>query len=76
MFDHDSDDNKYRVEIENNLKPGDYFMVLFLRADETIQDVLMYSISFEVLDGNPYGFEDSFQFQGVVLPKFKIELLK
>jgi lipopolysaccharide transport system ATP-binding protein len=76
MFDHDSDDNKYRIEIENNLKPGDYFMVLFLKADETIQDVLMYSISFEVLDGNPYGFEDSFQFQGVVLPKFKIELLK
>ena len=76
MFDHNSDDNKYRVEIENNLKPGDYFMVLFLRADETIQDVLMYSISFELLDGNPYGFEDSFQFQGVVLPKFKIELLK
>ena len=76
MFDHDNDENKYRIEIENNLKPGDYFMVLFLKADETIQDVLMYSISFEVLDGNPYGFEDSFQFQGVVLPKFKIDLLK
>jgi lipopolysaccharide transport system ATP-binding protein len=76
MFDHDNDENKYRIEIENNLKPGDYFMVLFLKADEIIQDVLMYSISFEVLDGNPYGFEDSLQFQGVVLPKFKIDLLK
>ncbi|MBI3520531.1 MAG: ATP-binding cassette domain-containing protein [Bacteroidetes bacterium] len=76
IFDHDDDDQKYRFEIENNLKPGDYFLILFLRADEMIQDVLMYSISFEILDGNPYGFEDSSQLQGAVLPKFKLELLK
>jgi lipopolysaccharide transport system ATP-binding protein len=75
-FDHDSDDNKYSVEIENNLKPGNYYMVLFLRADEVIQDVLQYNISFEILDGNPYGFNDSTQFQGSVLPKFKMQLLK
>lgn len=76
MFDHENDENKYRIEIENNLKPGDYYLVLFLRAEEIIQDVLMYNISFEILDGNPYGFTDSSQFQGVVLPKFNIELLK
>lgn len=75
-FDHDNDDDKYRFEIDNNLKPGDYYLILFLRADETIQDVLMYNISFEVLDGNPYGFEDTTQLQGAVLPNFKIEKLK
>ncbi|PBQ33849.1 ABC transporter [Sphingobacteriaceae bacterium] len=71
-FDHDSDDSKYRIEIENNLKPGDYYLVLFLRAEDVIQDFLLYTISFEVLDGNPYGFNDTGQIQGMVLPRFTI----
>jgi lipopolysaccharide transport system ATP-binding protein len=75
-FDHEDDSVNYKVEIENNLKPGTYYLVLFLRADEMIQDILTYDVSFEILDGNPYGFNDSTQFQGVVLPKFKIEQLK
>jgi lipopolysaccharide transport system ATP-binding protein len=76
IYDHDNDGVNYRVEIENNLKPGNYYLVLFLRADEVIQDVLTYDVSFEVLDGNPYGFNDSSQFQGVVLPKFKFEQVR
>lgn len=72
MFDHDNDESKYRIEIENDLKPGDYYLVLFLRAEDVIQDFLLYQISFEILDGNPYGFNDTAQIQGMVLPRFTI----
>jgi lipopolysaccharide transport system ATP-binding protein len=71
-FDHSDDDVIYQVEIENNLKPAYYMMVLFLRTGDDIQDFLINQVSFEVGDGNPYGFNDTEQIQGNVLPLFNI----
>ena len=72
-FTHKSDFNTYSFEIENNLKPGFYQLTLFLRTEDVIQDVLNSLISFEIAEGNPYGFNDSSQFQGNTLPLFNIE---
>jgi lipopolysaccharide transport system ATP-binding protein len=74
-FEHSNDAASYRFEIENNLKPGNYSLVLFLRAEDTIQDVLNSQIGFEIADGNPYGFNDSSQIQGAVMPSFSITKL-
>ena len=71
-IDHSDDSVIYRVEIENNLKPGYYMMILFLRTQDVIQDFIINQVSFEVADGNPYGFNDTEQIQGNVLPVFDI----
>lgn len=71
-FNHSDDTNIYEVEIENNLKPGYYMMILFLRTNDVIQDFLINQVSFEVEDGNPYGYNDTQQIQGNVLPIFSI----
>jgi lipopolysaccharide transport system ATP-binding protein len=71
-FSHESDDSQYVVEIENNLKPGIYNLILFLRTNDEIQDFLINRVSIEIADGNPYGFNDTPQIQGSVLPKFTI----
>jgi lipopolysaccharide transport system ATP-binding protein len=69
---HDSDSAQYVFEIENNLKPGLYSLVLFLRAEDVIQDVVSNEVFFEITDGNPYGFNDTSQIQGVFFPAFNI----
>ncbi len=74
-IDHLNDEIIYEVEIENNLKPSYYMMVLFLRTGDQIQDFLINQVSFEVGDGNPYGFNDTQQIQGNVLPMFKINMI-
>ncbi len=74
-FEHMNDTASYRFEIENNLRPGHYSLVLFLRAEDTIQDVLNSQIGFEIADGNPYGFNDSSQIQGATMPSFSITKL-
>ena len=71
-FTHTSDSDTYIFEIENNIKPGIYTLILFLRAEDVIQDFLTNEVSFEISDGNPYGFNDTNQIQGSVLPSFKI----
>ena len=71
-FDHSDDSAIYEVEIENNLKPGYYMMILFLRTGDDIQDFLINQVSFEVGEGNPYGFNDTDQIQGNILPVFNI----
>jgi lipopolysaccharide transport system ATP-binding protein len=73
-IDHSDDSVIYRVEIENNLKPGYYMMILFLRTQDVIQDFIINQVSFEVADGNPYGFNDTEQIQGNVLPVFDISI--
>jgi lipopolysaccharide transport system ATP-binding protein len=75
-FDHTSDNDEYLFEIENILKPGVYYLVFFLRSNEMIQDLLVNSAKLEIEDGNPYGFHDTSQIQGVILPKFNISQLK
>jgi lipopolysaccharide transport system ATP-binding protein len=69
-FDHDSDERKYLVEIENFLKPNTYYVTLFLRTKDTVQDWLTDIASFEIQDGNPYGYLRTFHIQGATLPRF------
>ena len=71
-FTHTDDNARYVFEIDNILKPGIYTLVLFLRTEDVIQDVLNNEVSFEISDGNPYGFNDSKQFQGSILPQFSV----
>jgi len=71
-FVHTSDNDEYVFEIENNLKPGIYSLILFLRTEDVIQDFLIGDVSFEISDGNPYGYNDTKQIQGFVLPQFSI----
>lgn len=71
-FTHTDDTTTYEFEIDNNLRPGFYQLTLFLRTEDVIQDVLNSAVSFEIADGNPYGFNDVSQFQGNTLPLFNI----
>lgn len=71
-FDHSSDDSEYLVEIDNILKPGTYFLTLFLRSNEVIQDWIVNAVRIDIEDGNPYGFHDTGQIKGVILPHFDI----
>jgi lipopolysaccharide transport system ATP-binding protein len=75
-FDHSDDEVIYQVEIDNNLKPAYYMMVLFLRTGDDIQDFLINQVSFEIGEGNPYGFNDTEQIQGNILPRFDISIKK
>ncbi len=72
QFNHDDDSVIYHVEIENNLKPGYYIMILFLRTNDEIQDFLINQVSLEIGEGNPYGYNDTQQIQGNILPEFNI----
>lgn len=65
--------DRFSFSIENNLKAGFYSVDLFLRADDIIQDWITEKILIEIADGNPYGFNDTAQIQGIVLPKFSIK---
>ncbi|MEO6305796.1 MAG: ABC transporter ATP-binding protein, partial [Bacteroidia bacterium] len=71
-FNHENDESKYYFEVENNLKPGFYNLILFVRANDVIQDFLINRISIEIADGNPYGYNDTQQIQGATLPNFNI----
>ncbi len=55
---------------ELRLKPGNYSVGFFLRANEEIQDWIIDAATLNVLDGNTYGFSNSSMIQGVVQPKF------
>ncbi len=71
MFNGES--TSYRVSIDNNLRPGNYRITLFLRLDGLIQDWLKDFLEFEILDGNPYNFSNSEMIQGKMFPKFDIQ---
>ena len=69
-YNHSDDETKYTFSIENQLKPGTYYITLFLRSDEIVQDWLENVVKMVVEDGNPYDYNDNTQFQGSILPKF------
>ncbi len=75
-LEHTSDEDEYLFEIENILKPGVYSLVFFLRIKDVIHDWLSGIAKLEIEDGNPYGFHDTGQIQGVILPDFRISLLR
>jgi lipopolysaccharide transport system ATP-binding protein len=72
MLEHDADEREYVVDIENFLKPNTYFMTLFVRSRETVQDWLTDVVTFEIADGNPYGYYRTPEIQGATLPRFSI----
>jgi lipopolysaccharide transport system ATP-binding protein len=69
---HVSDDDEYLFEISNILKHDTYSITFFLRSNEIIQDWLTDVVKLEIGEGNPYGFYDTAQIQGVILPNFTI----
>jgi lipopolysaccharide transport system ATP-binding protein len=75
-LEHTSDDDEYLFDIENKLKPGVYYLVFFVRNKEVIHDWLSNVAKLEIEDGNPYGFHDTGQIQGVILPTFSVTQLK
>jgi lipopolysaccharide transport system ATP-binding protein len=72
-LEHSNDSAEYSFEIENILKPGNYYMTLYLRSKETIQDWIKNIIKIQIDDENPYGFHDTRQLMGVILPEFQIK---
>ena len=71
-FSHDDDKLEYHFEIENNLKPGYYYITLFLRSKDVIQDWIEDQIMLEIQGTNPYGYHSNGLIQGNVLPDFNI----
>jgi lipopolysaccharide transport system ATP-binding protein len=70
---HENDRIKYNFEIENNLKQGKYNLVLFLRANDIIQDWISDFAFFEVPEGNRYGYHKSSEIQGIIQPVFTVK---
>jgi lipopolysaccharide transport system ATP-binding protein len=70
FVDHVNDSIEYCFEIENVLKPGNYILNLFVRANDVIQDYLTNAVGLEILDGNPYNFYETAQIQGQIFPPF------
>ena len=69
-----SDQNKYKFILSYvNLKPGKYFISLFLRANEEIQDWISDVAAFNIEEGNIYGFENSKMITGLIQPDFEFE---
>lgn len=56
-----------------NLKPGNYVVSIFLRANEDVQDWIKDAAVLEVLPGNVYGFNNSEMIQGIFQPSFQFD---
>ncbi|MFT4662265.1 MAG: lipopolysaccharide transport system ATP-binding protein [Ulvibacter sp.] len=67
---HEDDKQKYTFEIENNLRPGIYKQILFLRNSDGIQDWIVDGLYLEIQDGNPYGYNNTEEIRGSILPNF------
>lgn len=75
-FDHTSDDAEYLFEIENIIKPNIYYLTLFLRSGDEIQDWITNAVKIDIEDGNPYNYTDTKQIQGAILPLFNITSIR
>ncbi len=69
--DHENDQDRYVFAIENNLKPGKYGLVIFLRANEEIEDWIDEAGHFTVDEGNRYGYSNSKEISGLIQPEFQ-----
>ena len=70
LIDHEDDSVIYKFICTNHLKPGNYDLSLFVRAEDVIQDWIRDSVEFNIGQGNPYNFHDTSQISGVILPEF------
>jgi lipopolysaccharide transport system ATP-binding protein len=75
-FEHFSDMDEYMFEIQNIMKPDIYYLTLFLRSKDVIQDWLSNVVKIEIEDGNPYNFPNTKQIQGAILPLFDITSMR
>jgi lipopolysaccharide transport system ATP-binding protein len=75
-FNHTSDNDEYIFEIENIINPNIYYLTLFLRSGDEIQDWITNAVKIEIEDGNPYNYTDTKQIQGAILPLFDITVMR
>jgi len=73
--DHDSDERVYVFEFDVFLKSGTYDLVLFLKANDEIQDWLKDVCPIKIEEGNIYGFNNSSGITGLIQPPFKFTVL-
>ena len=76
QFNHTSDIDDYIFEIENIIKPNIYYLTLFLRSGDEIQDWITNAVKIEIEDGNPYNYTDTKKIQGAILPLFDITSIR
>ena len=69
---HKNDSVIYELESECNLRPGFYYITLFLSDGYEVLDWLPEAVKIQIKDGNPYNFPNTSTIQGLVLPKFSI----
>lgn len=67
---------RLHVNIDNHLRPGIYFIAIFVRENEIIQDWLQDCLSFTVADRNPYGFNNTSAIQAKIFPDFQIDTIE
>ncbi len=72
---HQSDEDEYVFEIENNLRPGTYSFILFLRSQNIIQDWLKGDVFLEIADGNPYHYSNTEEIKAAILPQISLNVL-
>lgn len=61
-----------KIGIDNNLRPGRYYITLFLRINGIIEDWLNNIASFTIEDSSPYPFNNNSEIQGLVFPEYTI----
>jgi lipopolysaccharide transport system ATP-binding protein len=62
------------IEIPNNLRPGKYYLTLFIREKGNIQDWLTDISSFFIEEGSPYSWSNISEIQGLTFPDYKIHV--
>lgn len=66
-------EESFSITVENNLRPGRYYITLFLRINGIIEDWLNNIASFTIDDSSPYPFNNLSEIQGLIFPKYSIE---
>ena len=66
-------DKTLKFCIDNNLRPGNYYITLFLRINGVIEDWLNNITSFTIDDSSPYPFNNNSEIQGLIFPEYTIE---
>jgi lipopolysaccharide transport system ATP-binding protein len=74
MCSHSGDNTTYAFSFDCNLRPGRYFLVLFLRSNDEIQDWINDAATLDIKEGNVYGYSNSDSIQGLIQPEFNFSL--
>ena len=63
-----------KIKIDNILRPGRYYITLFLRINGIIEDWLNNIASFTIEDSSPYPFNNNSEIQGLIFPEYTIDI--